>query len=308
MLVGRGLIAVLMSCGVPLVPGPASAQHVVALVNGSPITALDITQRGRLFQISMGRTRPRQEILDELINEQIKLQQATRDGIEVSDAEVDRIFAQIAVSSGRKVADFAAGLGKAGVDVRRFKTRIRSEIAWRQVLQRRTAFLVRDADIVAHLTARGESAQIKAVQYTLRQFIFVVPRGSPDTVRVARAREAEAFRKAFPNCEDGLAMARQHREVVVKDAVIRLSTDLTPKLRELLERTPNGSLTPPEPILGGIEVVAVCERKEIVADVSARRELREQLLGQRLQAGEKELLDKFRKTYIIEYRGGLEQR
>jgi peptidyl-prolyl cis-trans isomerase SurA len=146
------------------------------------------------------------------------------------------------------------------------------------------------------------------MQYTLRQFVFVVPRGSAEALRVARVREAEAFRKSFPNCEAGVALARQHREVVVKDPVVRLSSDLPTRLRELLERTQVGTLTPPEPVQGGIEVVAVCDRKQTIADISSRREVRDELMGQRMQVAEKELLDKFRKSSIIEYRNTAERR
>jgi peptidyl-prolyl cis-trans isomerase SurA len=285
-------------------PEPAFAQYVVAIVNGEPITAQDVAQRLRLNQIGNRRSVARSEIVEELVVEKLKLQAASRANIEIKDDEVDRIFAQLARNSGRNVADFAKGLTQQGLDVRRFKNRIKAELAWRQVMQQRApaSFMVRDADIVALLTARGQQTQIKAIQYTLRQFVFVVPRGSPQTVLVARVREAEAFRKSFAGCEAGAAQARQLREVVVRDPVVRLSSDLAPKLKDLLERTPIGTLTPPEPIAGGIEVVAVCARKETIADVSSRREVREELLGQRMQTGEKELLDKYRKGSIIEYR------
>jgi peptidyl-prolyl cis-trans isomerase SurA len=285
-------------------PEPAFAQYVVAIVNGEPITAQDVAQRLRLNQIGNRRNIARSEIVEELVVEKLKLQAASRASIEIKDDEVDRIFAQLARNSGRNVADFAKGLTQQGLDVRRFKTRIKAELAWRQVMQQRApaSFMVRDADIVALLTARGQQTQIKAIQYSLRQFVFVVPRGSPQTVLVARVREAEAFRKSFAGCEAGAAQARQLREVVVRDPVVRLSSDLAPKLKDLLERTPIGTLTPPEPIAGGIEVVAVCARKETIADVSSRREVREELLGQRMQIGEKELLDKYRKGSIIEYR------
>jgi peptidyl-prolyl cis-trans isomerase SurA len=285
-----------------LVPGPAAAQFIVAVVNGQPITTVDVDQRIRLHQVSTRRTPSRQEVIEELINEKIKLQQAARQEVVASDEEVDRIFAQIARGSGRSLADFAQTLAQAGVDVSRLKTRIRSETSWRQVLQRHRPVLVRDADIVAALTARGQNPQITAIQYTLRQFVFVVPRGSPNALRISRTREAEAFRRSFSSCQEGIALARQHREVVVKDPVVRLSTELPTPLRELLERTQVNALTPPEPVPGGIEVVAVCDRKQTIADISARLEMREQLMGQRLQVAEKELLEKFRKSSIIEYR------
>ncbi len=305
-----GLVFAITAGIVPLLPAPAAAQQVVALVNGEPITALDVAQRLKLHQISARRSPPRQELIEELINEKIKIQQAARLGIIIPDSDVDRLLGQMAQSAGRKLVDFTAELTKSGIDVPRFKNRIRAESAWRQVMQQQSpaSFMVRDADIVALLMSRGQTAQISATQYSLRQIVFVVPRGSSDTVRATRVREAEAFRKIFTNCQDGFAIARQQREVVVKDPVVRLSSDLNTRLRELLDKTPIGALTPPEPIPGGIEVVAVCDRKETIADVSSRREVREELLGKRIQLGDKELLDKFRARSIIEYRNTAEPR
>jgi peptidyl-prolyl cis-trans isomerase SurA len=305
-----GLVFAITVGIVPLLPAPAAAQQVVALVNGEPITALDVAQRLKLHQISARRSPPRQELIEELINEKIKIQQAARLGIIIPDSDVDRLLGQMAQSAGRKPVDFTAELTKSGIDVPRFKNRIRAESAWRQVMQQQSpaSFMVRDADIVALLMSRGQTAQISATQYSLRQIVFVVPRGSSDTVRATRVREAEAFRKTFTNCQDGFAIARQQRDVVVKDPVMRLSSDLNTRLRELLDKTPIGALTPPEPIPGGIEVVAVCDRKETIADVSSRREVREELLGKRIQLGDKELLDKFRARSIIEYRNTAEPR
>ena len=80
----------------PLLPAPAAAQQVVALVNGEPITALDVAQRLKLHQISARRSPPRQELIEELINEKIKIQQAERLGIPIPDSDVDRLFGQIA--------------------------------------------------------------------------------------------------------------------------------------------------------------------------------------------------------------------
>ena len=101
-----------ITAGAALLPAPAAAQQVVALVNGEPVTALDVAQRLKLHQVSTRRSPSRQELIEELINEKIKIQQAARLGIPVTDADVDRIFGQMAQSSGRKLADFAAELTK----------------------------------------------------------------------------------------------------------------------------------------------------------------------------------------------------
>ena len=53
-------------------PAQRKAQ-VVALVNGEPITALDIAQRTRLIQLSTQKIPSRQEVLDELIDDKLKV-------------------------------------------------------------------------------------------------------------------------------------------------------------------------------------------------------------------------------------------
>lgn len=294
------LIAAAVAAGAP----PAAAQYIAAMVNGEPITVLDITQRIRIAEMTGSRTPSREDALEDLIAQKIKLQQARQLNIGVSDVEVDRIYAAIVNRSGRTTAEFTTAFTRAGIDPETFKTSLRVDYAWRQVLQRTVpgAFYVRDADLVAILTARGQQPNIKATQYTLRQFVFIVPRGSPDAQRAARTKEALALRARVTTCEEGVQLAREYRDVVVKDPVRRLSVDLPKRLVQLLENTADGQLTPPEPTGEGIEVVAICGRKEMTADLSARREIRDELQTMRVQAEEKQLLEQLRKQSIIEYR------
>src|SRR3954447_21559932 len=86
--IGLGVIAASLSS--------AAAQQVVVVVNGDPITAVDIAQRSKLLQISTHREPARQEVIDELIDERLKLQVAKRYKLEISDSEVDSTFNGIA--------------------------------------------------------------------------------------------------------------------------------------------------------------------------------------------------------------------
>lgn len=292
------------SCSLLLAASPAAAQQVVAFVNGEPITALDVDQRARIIEAFSRRKPSRKEALDELVDQKVKLSQAKRLNIDVTDADVEREFAAMARRAGRGLADLNAAFRQAGINPSAFKTKLRADLGWRDVLQKMSpgAFQVRDADVVAALLARGQPPTSKAIQYRMRQIVFVVPRGSPDSARAARVREAEALRSKFSDCERDLYLAREYREVVVMDPVIRISTDLPQRLQQLLEKTPDGRMTPPEPTASGIEVVAVCDRKETVADLGSRNEIRDELLSRRIETQEKQVLDKLRRQAIIDYR------
>jgi peptidyl-prolyl cis-trans isomerase SurA len=282
-------------------PAPASAQ-VIALVNGSPITALDLSERHKLHRNSGKANITRKEVLEELVQYKLKLQIAQRANIDPTAAEVDRAFATIALRSGRSVSQFELALQQGGIDPARLKERVKADLAWQQYIQANAGNIaVRDADLVAAMTARGQNMQLKSIQYTMRQVIFVVRRNAPDNVKQARAKEAEGLRARVTSCDQVVELARGYPEVVIKEPVRRFSTDLGQAAQKLLESTPNGRMTPPEVTANGIEVVAICDRKEVPADVSSNRELRNELLGQRLQAYEKRILDKMRSTSIIQY-------
>ena len=73
-------------------------------------------------------------------------------------------------------------------------------------------------------------------------------------------------------------------------------------LRELLDKTPIGHLTPPEVTAQGIEMVALCARKPTKVDTPKKREVREKMFAERFDAKSKSYLADVRKSAMIEYR------
>lgn len=280
-------------------PSSVRAQ-VAAVVNGEPITMLDIAERQKLHK-GTGKNTSRKEVLEELIEFKLKLQVAQRADISPTQSEVDRAFTSMAQRSGRSSSQFEQALKQTGVDVVRLKDRIKSDLAWQQYVQANSGnVVVRDADLVAAMHARGQNMNLKSTQYTMVQVIFVVRRNAPDNVRAMRAKEAENLRALVTSCDQIAGLSRQYNEVVVKPPIRRLSSDLPPALQKLLQSLPDGRIAPPEATVNGIEVVAICERREVPADISSNRELRNELLGKRLEAYEKRILDRMRKTSIIQ--------
>src|SRR5262245_54385713 len=92
----RLLAAAMVVACAALAPSAATAQQVVAVVNGELITAYDIEQRTKLIQLSNPKPPPRQQVLEELIDEKVKLSVIKRWVMEVSDKEVDSSYARMA--------------------------------------------------------------------------------------------------------------------------------------------------------------------------------------------------------------------
>jgi peptidyl-prolyl cis-trans isomerase SurA len=97
-------------------------------------------------------------------------------------------------------------------------------------------------------------------------------------------------------------LARALRDVAVREPINRSSTDLPPQLRELLGSMEVGRVTTPEVTQQGLQMFALCGKKESVEDSPAKREVREQLFTKRYEAESKKFLDEIRKQAMIEYK------
>jgi hypothetical protein len=108
--------------------------------------------------------------------------------------------------------------------------------------------------------AQAEGGEV-GYDYTLRPILFVVQRG--DTAfQAARRKDAEALRARFTARDSGLLFARSMRDVAVREPITKNSSDLVPALRQVLDKTEFGHLTPPETTSQGVELFALCEKKE----------------------------------------------
>src|SRR5664279_5108482 len=68
------------------------AQSVAVMVNGEAITNFDIEQRTKLTVLSTQKSPSRQEVIDDLINEKVKIKEGKKYSIEPGSAEVDSAF------------------------------------------------------------------------------------------------------------------------------------------------------------------------------------------------------------------------
>src|ERR1041385_1628543 len=113
---------------------PAHAQ-VVAIVSGEPITEVDIAQRSRLIELSTQKKPPRQEVLDELIDDKLKIQLSKRYIAEVPKREIENAYAGIARRAGMTVAQFAKMTAASGITPEALKARIHADYVWSQIVR-----------------------------------------------------------------------------------------------------------------------------------------------------------------------------
>jgi len=297
------LIAAILLFGLSALATAARAQQVVVIVNGEPITALDIEQRSKLNQLSTHKTPTRQEVLDELINEKLKVREAKKLGFEIPSSEVDTAYASVASRMRLTPEQLTEQLAKSGVNASTLKARLKADMTWPQLVRGRyqASLQIGDKDILTAMESKSNDSV--GYDYTLRPILFLVPTESAEAFVEGRKREAEALRGRFQGCETGIAFARALKDVAVRDQVVRSSADIPAELRKVLDGVEVGRLTAPEVTKFGIEMFAICAKKESTADNSPiRRQVRDSIMAERFEQRSKQYLQELRRGAMLEYK------
>jgi peptidyl-prolyl cis-trans isomerase SurA len=286
-------------------PTAATAQQVVAFVNGQPVTNLDIEHRAKFLQMTTKKVPSRKEVMDSIIDEILEIVEAKRYGLEVPDEQINDSYKLVASRMGLDADKLTQVLTAGGASADTLKRRLRAQVAWANLVRGRfkASLEIRDKDVEAQMQLhKPDEKNDVGYEYIMRPVILIVPRGSADAAFEGRKREAEALRARFQNCNEGVTFARGLADVAVRDQVSKFSSDLAPQLRQILDGTAVGHLTPPEQTAEGIQLFAICGKKETKSETPEMKEIRDQMFQQKFGAQAKRYLETLRRQAMIEYK------
>ena len=165
----------------------------------------------------------------------------------------------------------------------------------------RSSLQVREKDVFAKLASTNKDDKKEVgYEYLLRPILFIVPNGASEQVIDARKREAEGLKNRFENCNDGLAFARALRDVAVRDQIVKSSADLPAAQRKMLDELSVGKLSSPELTPQGIQMFALCAKKESTTENAATKATRDEMFAEQFQVKSKRYLEVLRKQAMIE--------
>jgi peptidyl-prolyl cis-trans isomerase SurA len=305
----RRLSALILGCAIALVlmgsGSPVRAQ-VAVMVNGEPITNYDVEQRSKLIMLSAKKMPDRQQVIDELIDEKVKIREGKKFGIEPTSTDVDQSYA--AMSGRMRIAaeQLTKSLESQGIRPETLKARIKADMVWSNLVRGRfkESLQVGEKDVAAAVQEKGsdEKPDTQSFEYKMQPIVLVVPRGSAQTAIDTRRKEAEALRARVQTCAEANAFFKSMQNAAIREPVTKTSADIPPSLREVLDSTPIGHLTPPELTKQGVEMVALCAREPTTVDTPKKKEVREKMFAEKYEAKSKSYLQEVRKAAMIEYR------
>jgi peptidyl-prolyl cis-trans isomerase SurA len=299
-ILGCAAALVLMGLG-----SPSRAQTVVVMVNGEPITNYDIEQRGKLNFLSTHKPAVRQEVIDELIDEKVKIKEGKKYGVDPTASDTDETYTGMATRMHITPDQLTKSLESQGIRPETLKSRMKAEMVWTSLVRGRfkESLQVGEKEVAAAAGAKtDEKPDAESFEYKMQPIVLIVPRGSAPAAVEARRKEAEALRNRVQTCDEANAFFKSMQSAAIREAVTKTSADLPVPLREMLDKTPIGHLTEPEVTKQGVEMVALCARKPTTVDTPKKKEIRDKMFAEKYEAKSKAYLQEVRKAAMIEYR------
>src|ERR1700686_141115 len=192
LILGCAAALLLLGCGSPL-----HAQTVVVMVNGEPITNYDIEQRSKLTFLTTHKPASRQEVVDELIDEKVKIKEGKKFGVDPTASDVDQSYAAMSARMRITPEQLTKSLEVQGIRPDTLKARMKAEMVWTSLVRGRykESLQVGEKDVSAAIQVSGEDkTTADAFEYKMQPIVLIVPRGSAQSAIEARHKEAEALR------------------------------------------------------------------------------------------------------------------
>src|SRR5579863_6420195 len=159
----RRLSTLVLSGGTALIliaasPSPAWAQQVVVMVNGEPITNFDIEQRSKLLMLSTHKQPDRKDVINELIDEKVKLREGKKFSIDPSVSDVDQSYNAMAGRMRISPDALTKSLESQGIRPDTLKARIKTDMVWSNLIRGRykESLQIGEKDIEEKAKEQGE--------------------------------------------------------------------------------------------------------------------------------------------------------
>ena len=303
---GLALFAALVSAGLlAMPPGRAQEVSIKILVNDDPISDYDIAQRERFLALTT-KEQPSPELkkksTDMLIDEHLQIQEGRKLGVTPDEEDVTKIVADMASKNNLDVAGLTTALGKAGVNVKTLKDRIRAQLVWQSVVRKKFAREVQigEVDVDQALADSGEDEEESSVR--VEQVRLELPSGADQRVLAAKLAAAEAMRTRFTGCANVPDMAKGVEGATVKTLLEQQATNLAQPARLLVQNAKVGQMTPPTVSRAAVELYAVCGNRTVTSDGSVRETTQRKLMNEEMMIRAERLLRDLRQDAFVEYR------
>ena len=287
------LIALLALVVLPA--GRASAQEsvgIAAVVNNEAISIPDLVARidvaivaSRLRASEDLRRQLAPQVLRSLVDERLKVQEAERLGVTVSDAEMANARRSVEQRNGIAAGALDDFLQRQGLRVATVTDQLRAEILWSKLVRGRlgAAVSVGEGEIdeaLAQLEANRGRPEFRVAEI----FLAVEASEQESEVRAAAESLFEQLKAGAKFDQIASQFSQSATAAVGGDIGWVLEGELPGEIEAVLARMEPGTIAPPVRTFDGFSIVLLIDRRTVLSDAPAAgpdREAIRQEIGQR---------------------------
>ncbi|HEY6516208.1 MAG TPA: peptidylprolyl isomerase [Steroidobacteraceae bacterium] len=222
----------------------------------------------------------RKQVLDRLILQRIELEQADRDGITISEDQLNAALADVAKRNNIPFSNLPSVLAQQGIDYASYREEMRQQLTLgllrqRDVLQR---IVVTPREIDQFLTKQAKAPATNEEYNVSHILISVPPNATPDQIAQAQQRADDVYRRASKGEDFGkLAVAYSNSEDALQGGSLgwRQGSELPTFLSNLILGLKAGQVGAPLRTPTGIHIVRLNQvrspqKKDIVEQIHVR--------------------------------------
>ena len=213
------------------------------------------------------------QILERMVIDMLQAQLAKETGVHVDDTQLDKALQRIAQENKfPTLAEFRAKLAQDGVDFKKFREEIRSEIVATRLREREVdnKLVISDGEIDNYLATQAKRPG-KGEEYQLAHILVLVPeQASADKIQASRLRAGQALARL----QDGADFAQVAAEFSdAKDAMQGGNLGLRPADRipvlflDALQKMHSGEVSPVLRSPNGFHILKLIEKHDTDAPV-----------------------------------------
>jgi peptidyl-prolyl cis-trans isomerase SurA len=256
------------------------AMGIAAVVNDEAISMTDVEDRIRLVLASSGlpdskeiRAKIIPQILDGLVEEQLKLQEAKRNNLMVSEEEVAEGLSTIAKQNNFTSEQFIDVMQKQGVPKNTLMRQIQAQLAWNNVVKQKLRNQVDVSETDVDLRLSRLKNKIGQTEYLVSEIFLPIENGKREgEVMQLAQRMAELQAKKAPF--GPVAVQFSKAAGAEKGGVLGwlLQGDLEPELDQILTTLSEGQVSNPIKTTTGVYIIMLSKKRTISEESIPPRE------------------------------------
>ncbi len=245
----------------------------------------------------------RRRAKEELIDEQLKLQDARSNKASPDESMVEDLIKDIAQRNKMTSDQFGKHFAGMGVDISTLRAKFRAQLAWTGAVRRQYAHLEQPGNLdIDRMLQKATGTGEDQLELQLQRIVVPLPAKVDQRAMAQRLGEAEQLQREFKRCATTSILSAKIQGARHENMGMRRLSTFEEPARSLLSTAKEESMLPPTITSSGIELYAVCGRRVVKAEDERRNKAQQELIQGGLEARSRGRLRFLRESAIIENR------